>query len=126
MALRPRKQIVWRGDSGDVAHNWPKGAKLKLGTELTRVELGANPIHGEALSDIGPGVSCIRIAYDRNAYRVVYVASLGEHVYVLHAFQKKSKTGIATPQEEKDTVKARYKDLCAEIAAAHKAPRRRQ
>lgn len=99
---------------------------MKLGSELTRVELGANPINGEALPDIGAGVSCIRIAYDKNAYRAIYVASLGDHVYVLHAFQKKSKKGIATPQDEKDIAKTRYKALCAEIAASHRAPRRQQ
>lgn len=126
MAHRPRKAVIWRGDSRNVAHAWPKGAKVKLGDELTRVELGANPVHGEALPEVGPGVSCIRIAHDGNAYRAIYVASIAEHIYVLHAFQKKSKKGIATPQEEKDIAKDRYRRLCAEIAAAHNAPRRRQ
>lgn len=99
---------------------------MKLGNELARVQLGANPVHGEALSEVGPGVQCIRIAENKNAYRVVYVASLGECVYVLHAFQKKSKKGIETPQEEKEIAKTRYKELCREIASAHKAPRSRQ
>lgn len=126
MADRPRKDVKWRGNSQTRARGWPKAVKLKLGNELTRVQLGANPVHGESLNDIGAGAQCIRIAENKEAYRVVYVASLGEYVYVLHAFHKKSKKGIATPKEEKDIAKKRYKELCREIAGAHKAPRRQQ
>lgn len=126
MAQRPRKTVEWRGDSREVAHAWPKAVRLKLGNELTRIELGANPVHGEALSDVGPGVQCVRIAEQRNAYRVIYVASIGARIYVLHAFHKKSKSGIATPKEEKDVARSRYRQLCTEVAAAHRPPRRRQ
>jgi phage-related protein len=124
VARRPRKQVAWRGDAKDVVHEWPKQAKCKLGLELTRVELGANPHDGEALTDVGAGVQCIRIASNGNAYRVVYVASFGDRVYVLHAFQKKSKRGSETPQEEKEKARRRYKELCEEILAAQKPSRR--
>jgi len=45
--------------------------------------------------------------YDRNTFRAVYTVRFGDAIYVLHAFQKKSKKGIATPQKEIDLVKQR-------------------
>jgi phage-related protein len=60
------------------------------------------PRHGKWLTSIGQGVQQIRIAHTKEAYRVIYVAIFSECVYVLHAFHKKSKTGIETPQEELD------------------------
>ena len=47
--------------------------------------------------------------HDGNAYRAVYTVRFAESVYVLHAFQKKSKKGIATPKSEIDLVKERLK-----------------
>lgn len=47
--------------------------------------------------------------YDTNAYRAIYTVNIGDVIYVLHAFQKKSKSGIATPKEEIALIQARYK-----------------
>ena len=63
------------------------------------------------LIPIGPGVQEIRIPYDKEAYRVIYVARLADCIYVLHAFHKKAKKGIATPKEEIDLASKRYKEL---------------
>jgi phage-related protein len=46
--------------------------------------------------------------YQGDAYRAVYTAQFGEAVYVLHAFQKKSKSGIATPKPDLDLIRRRY------------------
>jgi len=47
--------------------------------------------------------------HDRATFRTMYVAKFPDGVYVLHVFQKKSKSGIATPQEDIDLVQERYK-----------------
>ena len=91
-----------------------------------RVQLGTNPHSGAVMSDVGSGVSEIRLASKGEAYRVIYVASIGSQVYVLHAFHKKSNRGKETPKKEKDLAKQRYKELCAELAQTHTAPRRTQ
>jgi phage-related protein len=78
------------------------------------------------MTDIGSGVSEIRLASRGESYRVIYVASIGSKVYVLHAFHKKSKSGKATPQKEKNLAKQRYKEVCAELAQTHSAPGRTQ
>jgi len=55
------------------------------------------------------GASVIEIVsdYDGNTYRVVYTTQLPEAVYVLHSFQKKSKTGIGTPRKDIELIKSR-------------------
>jgi len=108
------KDIRWRGDSRKVSHAFPKGVRLKLGKELTRVQIGLSPRSGKWLTSVGRGVQEIRIAHSTDAFRVIYVAIFVEAVYVLHAFQKKSKTGIETPQEELDVAERRYRDLIRE------------
>jgi phage-related protein len=55
-----------------------------------------------------------RPAYDGNAYRAVYTVRYADALYVLHAFQKKSKKGIATPKAEIDLIEKRLKDLIEE------------
>lgn len=60
--------------------------------------MGLQPRDGKWLTDIGPGVQEIRIPYDKEAYRVIYVARLADCVYVLHAFHKKAKKGSATAE----------------------------
>ncbi|MGE0582938.1 MAG: type II toxin-antitoxin system RelE/ParE family toxin [Steroidobacteraceae bacterium] len=107
-------------------HLWPKSVRKDLGSELTRVQGGANPRHGAALPDIGRGVQEIRLSGKGEAYRVVYVANIGERVYVLHAFHKKSTHGIATPRADKELAKRRYKELCVELAARPSASGRMQ
>lgn len=64
----------------------------------------AKPMHG-----FGSGVFEIALPFRRDAFRVVYAVQLGEHLWVIHAFQKKSKTGIKTPKRELDVVKQRLK-----------------
>ena len=48
--------------------------------------------------------------YNKDTYRLVYAVQIGKYLYVLHAFQKKSKTGIATPKPDVDLIKQRYKE----------------
>jgi phage-related protein len=59
---------------------------------------------------IGSGVYEIVKRYDTDTYRAVYAVEIGEKVYILQAFQKKSKQGIKTPQGDVDLIKQRYKD----------------
>jgi phage-related protein len=58
----------------------------------------------------GAGVMEIVARHDGDAFRAVYTARLGDTIYVLHAFQKKSRRGIATPKHELDLIKSRLAD----------------
>lgn len=63
----------------------------------------AKPLRGFG----GAGVLEVVDSFDGNAYRTVYTVKFAEAVYVLHAFQKKSKSGIATPKLEVDLIRTR-------------------
>lgn len=60
---------------------------------------------------LGPGVLEIALPFRGNAFRVVYAVQIGNEVWVIHAFQKKSTQGIKTPQREVDTIASRLKQL---------------
>ena len=62
----------------------------------------------------GATVIEVRESHDGSAYRAVYTVRYAAAVYVLHAFQKKSKRGIATPKAEIDLIEKRLKDLIKE------------
>ncbi len=63
------------------------------------------------MKGLGAGVFEIALSYKTDAYRTIYAVQLGEDIWVIHAFQKKSKTGIKTPKPDIDLVKERLKRL---------------
>ncbi len=66
----------------------------------------AKPLHG-----MGSGVFEIALPFRGDAFRVVYAVQLGQDIWVVHAFQKKSKQGIHTPKPEMDLIRDRLKRL---------------
>jgi phage-related protein len=68
------------------------------------------------LSGLGSGVWELAIKSRGDAWRVVYVLQLGEDIWVVHAFQKKSKHGIATPKMEIDLIRERIKRLREQLS----------
>jgi phage-related protein len=75
------------------------------------IEPKAKPLKG-----IIPGAGILEIVedFDRNTYRAVYTVKFAGFVYVLHAFQKKSKQGIKTPKHEIDLIRARFAEAQAD------------
>ena len=63
------------------------------------------------MKGLGSGVFEIVLPYRGNAFRVVYAVQLGDDLWVVHAFQKKSKQGIKTPKHDIDLIKDRLKRL---------------
>jgi len=63
------------------------------------------------MKGLGSGVFEIAVRHRGDAFRVVYVVRIGNELWVLHAFQKKSTQGIKTPQREIDLVRERIKRL---------------
>ncbi len=63
------------------------------------------------LKGLGAGIFEIALPYEANAYRAIYAVQLDEDIWVIHAFQKKSKAGIKTPKREIDLLKERLKRL---------------
>jgi phage-related protein len=113
--LRP---VVWLGNARKNLKSFPEGAHKLLGDELQLIQFGALPKDARRFKGIGSGVLEIALRYASDAYRVVTAVQLGQRIYVLHAFQKKSKKGIATPQHDVDLIKKRYAEA-QELAREH-------
>jgi len=103
--LRP---VVWLGDSKRNIQGFPKGAQKLLGDELQLIQFGGMPKDAKPFKGVGPGVLELALRYGSDAYRVVTAVQLGGRIYVLHAFQKKLKKGIATPKRDVDLIVKRY------------------
>ena len=103
--LRP---VVWLGNSKKSLREFPDGAKKLLGDELQLIQFGGMPKDAKSFKGIGSGVLELALRYASDAYRVVLAVQIGRRIYVLHAFQKKSKKGIETPKREVDLIKKRY------------------
>jgi len=104
------RTVVWLGDSRRNIQAFPLGARKLVGDELQLVQFGGMPKDAKPFHGVGSGVFEIALAYETNAYRTVFAVQLGAKIYVLHAFQKKSKSGIKTPQKDIDLIKRRYKE----------------
>jgi phage-related protein len=105
--LRP---LVWMGNAKRNLQAFPKGAQKLIGDELQLIQFGGMPRDAKPFKGVGSGVFEIALRYEGDAYRTVLAVQLGERIYVLHAFQKKSKKGIATPKPDVDLIKQRYKE----------------
>jgi len=102
------RRIVWLGDTRRNIQAFPAGAQKLIGDELQLVQFGGMPKDAKPFKGIGSGVFEIALAYQTNAFRAVYAVQLGKRIYVL--FQKKSKSGVKTPQKDIDLIKQRYKE----------------
>lgn len=87
---------------------FPAGARQEAGWQLHLVQSGEDPEDWKPMTTIGPGVLEIRAQVSAGASRVLYVASIGAHVYVLRCFQKKTRK---TPQHEIDIARQRLKQI---------------
>lgn len=86
----PDKILIWIGASFEDLLDFPSEARRAAGYELRRLQHGLTPTDWKPMSSVGPGVSEIRI-HTRVEHRVMYVAKYEEAIYVLHAFEKKSR-----------------------------------
>jgi phage-related protein len=111
MDKRPKEKLIdWIGSSLEDLKAFPDEVQQTFGFQLHQVQCGdmphsAKPMKGKELS----GVYELRESFEGNAYRAVYIAKLKDSIYVLHCFQKKSKSGIATPPKDIEMIKRRLK-----------------
>ena len=98
------------GSSRKDLKGFPAEVQDQMGYALRDAQFGGQRINAKGMKGVGgAGVLEVVEDFDRNAYRAVYTVQFEGAVYVLHAFQKKSKRGIATPQREMKLIRARLK-----------------
>jgi phage-related protein len=117
---RRMKGLTWLADSRSTVKSFPAGVQDVIGYALYAAQLGEKSVKAKALHGLGGSVMEIA-AYDASGtYRAIYTVSIGESIYVIHAFQKKSKAGIATPKSEMEVIRQRLKQLRSEVKDAEK------
>jgi phage-related protein len=110
MATSSSREIVFLGSSKDDVTAFPLPVKRVMGYALRLAQQGErHPDTKPMVGFKGARVLEIRDDHDSDTYRTMYTVSLGDVVYVLHAFQKKSTQGIETPQRHIDTIEQRLK-----------------
>ena len=107
------KRARFLGDSRARLHEFPEGIQADLGYQLYQVQCGEEPRNWKPMSSIGPGVRELRVRDSAGAFRMIYVASFADAVYVLHAFQK---TSQRTSLADVAIARTRFKDLKRSIA----------
>lgn len=116
--IRP---LAWVGSSRKDYAEFPEKVQDDIGYRLYRVQVGDSvfpPAKGLNQGVLkGLGIYELGEDYDGDTFRAVYTVKLDGVVYVLHAFKKKSKSGIATPQHHLDLIRARYQDAVRVHAA---------
>jgi phage-related protein len=106
-----QKPCIFIGSSLKDLKRFPGKVQNRFGYALHQVQDGDEPISAKALKGFG-GRTVLELVdnFDGDTYRAVYPVRFAEVVYVLHAFQKKSRNGVRTPQQDIDRIKMRLRD----------------
>lgn len=102
------KSIRFLGNSLECVREFPESARQDAGYQLDKVQRGERPDDVKPMPSIGRGAEEIRVWDDQGTYRVIYTARLADAVYVLHAFQKKTRV---TAKRDIDLARERFAQL---------------
>ncbi|MSQ51633.1 MAG: type II toxin-antitoxin system RelE/ParE family toxin [Betaproteobacteria bacterium] len=111
LKIRKVRAVSWLSAARKAFDLFPKDAREICVDALTLAAERGKASIAKPLKGLGPGIFEIALPYQGNAWRVMYAVQIGEDIWVVHAFQKKSKAGIKTPQQEIDLVENRLKRL---------------
>lgn len=108
ISMDVKRSLIWVGDSKKVLISFPDEVKDEMGYALHLAQSGATHPNAKAFKIKNEsGVFEIVSNFDTNTFRADYAVKIGDSVYVLDAFQKKSKKGIKTPQQDVERIKQR-------------------
>ena len=103
------RPLEWVGSRKADLKRFPAAVQDRMGFALYQAQIGAKHHDAKPLRGLGAGVLEVVSRWDGNAHRAAYLVRFQEEVYVLHAFQKKSTRGTATPGPEIELVKRRLR-----------------
>lgn len=105
------RPISWVKAARKAFERFPDVAQEQVLQALDIAAEGRKSRIAKPLKGLGGGVFEIALPHKGDAFRLVYAVQIGEDIWVVHAFQKKSKRGVSTPKEEIDVVRERLKKL---------------
>ena len=112
------KPLVWLGSSLSDLRGFPPDARRMAGFQLRRVQQGLQPNDWKPMGTVGSGVQEIRVQ-TKLEHRMLYVATFAEGVYVIHAFEKRTRKA---PKRDLDVARDRFRALVLK-RRADKAPK---
>ena len=109
------RPVGWVRAARKAYEGFPRAVRDRVNTALTIAAEGSKADIAKPLKGLGSGVMEVAVRHRTDAWRVVYVTEIAGRLWVLHAFQKKSRTGVRTPKREIDLVRARLGRLREEL-----------
>ena len=103
------KAVVWLGDSLRELKTFPAVVQDEMGYAIYLAQCGQKHVAAKPLKGLGSGVLEVLSDHRGDTFRSVYTVRFADRVFVLHAFQKKSKSGIATPKADIEVIRQRLK-----------------
>ena len=103
------KPVQWVGSSKSDLKRYPDAVQDRMGFAIYQAQAGLRHRNAKPLKGFGSGVLEVVTRHDGDTFRAVYTVRFETAVYVLHAFQKKARRGIATPKQELDLVRRRLR-----------------
>lgn len=102
------KPVEFLGDSLEAIRAFPGIVRRRVGYQLDKLQWGQTPDDWRPMPAIGPSVRELRVHAEAGAFRVIYIATLEDAIYVLNAFQKKT---AQTPKREVEKARLRLRAL---------------
>ena len=103
------KPVEWVGSSKADLKRFPDPVQDRMGFAIYQAQAGFRHRDVKPLRGFGSGVLEVVSRHDGDTFRAIYTVRFETAVYVLHAFQKKAKRGVATPKRELDLVRRRLR-----------------
>src|SRR5262249_18173578 len=104
-----RRPLFWEGSAKRDFKRFPVAVQKDMGVALFVVQLGGTPPSAKPWKGLGPGIYELVEDHRGDTYRALYTVRIANCIYVLHAFQKKSKSGIKTPKPDVNLIEQRLK-----------------
>ena len=109
--MKNTRPVSWIKAARKDFDEFPEHVQRDMLTALTIAAEGEKSDNAKPFKDVDGGVFEIALRHRGDAFRVIYAVKIGYDIWVIHAFRKKSKTGIKTPQMEIDLIRERLKQL---------------
>lgn len=113
-----RRTLYWEGSSRKDLKEFPFDVRKRMGVALFMVQMGGHPSSSKPWKGLGPGIYELTADGCTDTFRAVYALQFSDAVYVLHAFQKKAKSGISTPRPDVALIEKRLKAVLARCEAS--------
>jgi phage-related protein len=114
--VRNTRSIGWVRAARKAFDAFPLNVQDEMADALTIAAEGGKADIAKPMKGLGSGVMEIALPFRGDAYRAVYVTEIAGSLWVVHAFQKKSKTGIKTSRHEIDLIRDRVRRLRQELS----------